>query len=173
MNSSRGQIPRYRRWYRSGHSAVARSATRRGERGGARSFERGETSVGFRSGLARREFGAFRLSMDVSQGRFDEAPMIVNALKTGFIEGDGQFYKQSKTEIEPRHSTHSMIEYTRSRPARTQSFPLRNSVHTSLCSRTAPEKCARQSIEKGASCTANPRDRAAGPYADRIRDRRN
>ena len=28
--------------------------------------------------------------------------MIVNALKTGFIEGDGQFYKQPKTEIRPR-----------------------------------------------------------------------
>ena len=41
--------------------------------------------------------------MDESRGRFDEAaPMIVNALKTGFIEGDGQFYKQPKTEIRPR-----------------------------------------------------------------------
>jgi alkanesulfonate monooxygenase SsuD/methylene tetrahydromethanopterin reductase-like flavin-dependent oxidoreductase (luciferase family) len=41
--------------------------------------------------------------MDESRERFDEAaPMIVNALKTGFIEGDGKFYKQPRTEIRPR-----------------------------------------------------------------------
>src|SRR5438034_667635 len=49
------------------------------------------------------EFAAFRLSMDESRARFDEAaPMIVNALKTGFIEGDGTFYKQPRVEIRPR-----------------------------------------------------------------------
>src|SRR3546814_11223991 len=54
-------------------------------------------------GLARREFEAFRISMDESRGRFDEAaPMIVNALKTGFIEGDGKYYRQPRTEIRPR-----------------------------------------------------------------------
>src|SRR5207244_13564096 len=54
-------------------------------------------------GLARREFAAFRMSMDESRERFDEAaPMIVNALKTGFIEGDGRYYKQPRTEIRPR-----------------------------------------------------------------------
>jgi alkanesulfonate monooxygenase SsuD/methylene tetrahydromethanopterin reductase-like flavin-dependent oxidoreductase (luciferase family) len=41
--------------------------------------------------------------MDESRGRFDEAaPMIVNALKTGFIEGDGPYYKQPRIEIRPR-----------------------------------------------------------------------
>jgi alkanesulfonate monooxygenase SsuD/methylene tetrahydromethanopterin reductase-like flavin-dependent oxidoreductase (luciferase family) len=41
--------------------------------------------------------------MDESRERFDEAaPMIVNALKTGFIEGDGKFYKQPRIEIRPR-----------------------------------------------------------------------
>jgi alkanesulfonate monooxygenase SsuD/methylene tetrahydromethanopterin reductase-like flavin-dependent oxidoreductase (luciferase family) len=41
--------------------------------------------------------------MDESRGRFDEAaPMIVNALRTGFIEGDGKFYKQPRIEIRPR-----------------------------------------------------------------------
>jgi alkanesulfonate monooxygenase SsuD/methylene tetrahydromethanopterin reductase-like flavin-dependent oxidoreductase (luciferase family) len=54
-------------------------------------------------GLARREFAAFRLSMDESRERFDEAaPMIVNALKTGFIEGDGKYYRQPRIEIRPR-----------------------------------------------------------------------
>jgi alkanesulfonate monooxygenase SsuD/methylene tetrahydromethanopterin reductase-like flavin-dependent oxidoreductase (luciferase family) len=63
----------------------------------------GRLRLGLGRGLARREFNAFRLSMDESRGRFDEAaPMIVNALKTGFIEGDGKYYKQPRTEIRPR-----------------------------------------------------------------------
>src|SRR6201995_4920515 len=66
-------------------------------------LSRGRFRFGMGRGLARREFAAFRLSMDESRGRFDEAaPMIVNALKTGFIEGDGPFYKQPRIEIRPR-----------------------------------------------------------------------
>ena len=63
----------------------------------------GRLRLGFGRGLARREFETFRLSMDESRGRFDEAaPMIVEALKTGFIEGDGPFYRQPRTELRPR-----------------------------------------------------------------------
>jgi alkanesulfonate monooxygenase SsuD/methylene tetrahydromethanopterin reductase-like flavin-dependent oxidoreductase (luciferase family) len=63
----------------------------------------GRLRLGFGRGLARREFDVFNLSMDESRGRFDEAaPMIVEALKTGFIEGDGTYYKQPRTEIRPR-----------------------------------------------------------------------
>ena len=63
----------------------------------------GRLRLGFGRGLARREFEAFRLSMDESRSRFDEAaPMILDALKTGFIEGDGPYYKQPRTEIRPR-----------------------------------------------------------------------
>jgi alkanesulfonate monooxygenase SsuD/methylene tetrahydromethanopterin reductase-like flavin-dependent oxidoreductase (luciferase family) len=41
--------------------------------------------------------------MDESRDRFDEAaPMIAEALRTGFIEGDGTYYKQPRTEIRPR-----------------------------------------------------------------------
>ena len=41
--------------------------------------------------------------MDESRERFDEAaPMIVEALRTGFIEGNGPHYPQSRTEIRPR-----------------------------------------------------------------------
>jgi alkanesulfonate monooxygenase SsuD/methylene tetrahydromethanopterin reductase-like flavin-dependent oxidoreductase (luciferase family) len=66
-------------------------------------LSKGRFRFGMGRGLARREFAAFRLSMDESRGRFDEAaPMIINALKTGFIEGDGPFYKQPRTEIRPR-----------------------------------------------------------------------
>jgi alkanesulfonate monooxygenase SsuD/methylene tetrahydromethanopterin reductase-like flavin-dependent oxidoreductase (luciferase family) len=54
-------------------------------------------------GLARREFEAFRLDMGESRARFDEAaPMIINALKTGFMEGNGQYYKQPRIELRPR-----------------------------------------------------------------------
>ncbi len=64
---------------------------------------KGRFRFGMGRGLARREFAAFRLSMDESRQRFDEAaPMIVNALKTGFIEGDGPFYRQPRIEIRPR-----------------------------------------------------------------------
>jgi alkanesulfonate monooxygenase SsuD/methylene tetrahydromethanopterin reductase-like flavin-dependent oxidoreductase (luciferase family) len=63
----------------------------------------GRLRFGMGRGLARREFEAFRLDMGESRGRFDEAAnMIVNALKTGFMEGDGQFYKQPRIELRPR-----------------------------------------------------------------------
>ena len=66
-------------------------------------LSKGRLRLDLGRGLARREFAAFRLSMDESPERFDEAaPMIVNALKTGFIEGDGKFYKQPGTELRPR-----------------------------------------------------------------------
>lgn len=63
----------------------------------------GRLRLGMGRGLARREFEAFRVSMDESRGRFDEAaPMIIEALRTGFIEGHGPFYVQPRTEIRPR-----------------------------------------------------------------------
>ena len=66
-------------------------------------LSKGRLRFGMGRGLARREFAAFRVNMDESRGRFDEAaPMIVNALRTGFIEGNGKFYKQPRTEIRPR-----------------------------------------------------------------------
>lgn len=64
---------------------------------------KGRFRFGIGRGLARREFAAFRVNMDESRARFDEAaPMIVQALKTGFIEGDGPYYRQPRTEIRPR-----------------------------------------------------------------------
>ncbi len=66
-------------------------------------LSKGRLRLGLGRGLARREFAAFRLSMDELRARFDEAaPMIVNALKTGFMEGDGKYYKQPRIEIRPR-----------------------------------------------------------------------
>ena len=64
---------------------------------------KGRLRLGLGRGLARREFAAFRGTMDESRARFDEAaPMIVNALRTGWIEGNGTHYKQPRIEIRPR-----------------------------------------------------------------------
>jgi alkanesulfonate monooxygenase SsuD/methylene tetrahydromethanopterin reductase-like flavin-dependent oxidoreductase (luciferase family) len=64
---------------------------------------KGRLRLGLGRGLARREFAAFRGTMDESRARFDEAaPMIVNALRTGWIEGDGTHYEQPRVEIRPR-----------------------------------------------------------------------
>ena len=63
----------------------------------------GRLRLGFGRGLARREFEAFGMSMDESREGFDEAaPMIVDALNTGFIEGNGKYYQQERAEIRPR-----------------------------------------------------------------------
>jgi alkanesulfonate monooxygenase SsuD/methylene tetrahydromethanopterin reductase-like flavin-dependent oxidoreductase (luciferase family) len=64
---------------------------------------KGRLRLGLGRGLARREFAAFRRTMDESRERFDEAaPMIVEALRTGFIEGNGPHYRQPRVELRPR-----------------------------------------------------------------------
>jgi alkanesulfonate monooxygenase SsuD/methylene tetrahydromethanopterin reductase-like flavin-dependent oxidoreductase (luciferase family) len=64
---------------------------------------KGRLRLGLGRGLARREFAAFRGTMDESRERFDEAaPMIVNALRTGVMEGNGKHYQQPRIEIRPR-----------------------------------------------------------------------
>lgn len=63
----------------------------------------GRLRFGMGRGLARREFTAFRGTMDESRARFDEAaPMIVEALRTGVMEGKGPLYPQPRVEIRPR-----------------------------------------------------------------------
>ena len=63
----------------------------------------GRVRLGIGRGLARREFAAFRGTMDDSRERFDESSkMILDALRTGFIEGNGKFYPQPRIEIRPR-----------------------------------------------------------------------
>ncbi len=44
--------------------------------------------------------------MDESRGRFDEgSAMVVEALRTGFIEGDGPYYQQPRIQIRPKPSS--------------------------------------------------------------------
>jgi len=62
----------------------------------------GRMQVGFGRGLAPREYRAFRVDMNESRERFDEAAaMIVEALETGVIEGQGKYFRQPKVEIHP------------------------------------------------------------------------
>jgi alkanesulfonate monooxygenase SsuD/methylene tetrahydromethanopterin reductase-like flavin-dependent oxidoreductase (luciferase family) len=66
-------------------------------------LSRGRLRFGIGRGLARREFAAFGQTMEESRERFDEsAAMILAALKTGWIEGDGKYYKQPRIELRPR-----------------------------------------------------------------------
>lgn len=63
----------------------------------------GRLVLGLGRGLSRIEYGHFGIDMGESRDRFDEAArMIVDALDTGFIEGDGPYYPQVRTEIRPR-----------------------------------------------------------------------
>jgi alkanesulfonate monooxygenase SsuD/methylene tetrahydromethanopterin reductase-like flavin-dependent oxidoreductase (luciferase family) len=66
-------------------------------------LSKGRLRFGIGRGLARREFAAFRQTMEESRERFDEAAaMILEALRTGWIEGSGKYYKQPRIELRPR-----------------------------------------------------------------------
>ncbi len=63
----------------------------------------GRLRLGVGRGLARREFEGFRTTMTESRSRFDEAAaMILEAMRTGWMEGEGPFYPQPRVEIRPR-----------------------------------------------------------------------
>lgn len=62
----------------------------------------GRALFGMGRGLSRTEYGGFRVPMDESRGRFDEAAaMILDALETGYIEGSGPYYPQPRTRLRP------------------------------------------------------------------------
>ena len=63
----------------------------------------GRLRFGMGRGLSRREYGHFRgIEMSESRERFDEGSMMVlDALESGWIEGDGPFYPQPRTPIRP------------------------------------------------------------------------
>jgi alkanesulfonate monooxygenase SsuD/methylene tetrahydromethanopterin reductase-like flavin-dependent oxidoreductase (luciferase family) len=63
----------------------------------------GRLLLGLGRGLSRKEYVPFRIPLDETRDRFDEAaPMIFEALETGVIEGDGPFYPQPRAELRPR-----------------------------------------------------------------------
>jgi alkanesulfonate monooxygenase SsuD/methylene tetrahydromethanopterin reductase-like flavin-dependent oxidoreductase (luciferase family) len=63
----------------------------------------GRTRLGMGRGLSRREYAGFSNSaMDESRGRFDEgAAMVLSALTTGVISGNGPFFPQAPMPIRP------------------------------------------------------------------------
>lgn len=63
----------------------------------------GRVIFGMGRGLSRKEYEPMGIPMGESRERFDEAaPMILEALETGFIEGDGKFYPQARAAIRPK-----------------------------------------------------------------------
>ncbi|WP_026910490.1 LLM class flavin-dependent oxidoreductase [Patulibacter minatonensis] len=66
----------------------------------------GRTALGLGRGLSKKEYRGFRVDMNESRDRFDEAAeMVLTALDTGFCEGDGKYFKQPRVEIRPRPRT--------------------------------------------------------------------
>lgn len=66
-------------------------------------LSQGRAMLGIGRGLGRVEFDGFRLNMGESRRRFSEyTEAILNALETGYIEYDGELYKQPRTPIRPK-----------------------------------------------------------------------
>ena len=63
----------------------------------------GRVIFGMGRGLSKKEYDQFGIEMDSSRDRFDEAaPMILKALETGYIEGNGKYYPQPRAVIRPK-----------------------------------------------------------------------
>lgn len=63
----------------------------------------GRLLLGLGRGLSRKEYVPFRITLDQTRDRFDEAaPMIFEAVETGVIEGGGPYYPQPRAELRPR-----------------------------------------------------------------------
>ncbi len=63
----------------------------------------GKCIIGFGRGLARDEYTGFRIDQNTARERFDEGvAMVMQAMETGFIEYDGEIFKQPRREIRPR-----------------------------------------------------------------------
>jgi alkanesulfonate monooxygenase SsuD/methylene tetrahydromethanopterin reductase-like flavin-dependent oxidoreductase (luciferase family) len=63
----------------------------------------GRALLGFGRGLARMEYEGLRVDQGEARQRFDETvAMVMDAMETGYIEGDGEIFKQPRREIRPR-----------------------------------------------------------------------
>jgi alkanesulfonate monooxygenase SsuD/methylene tetrahydromethanopterin reductase-like flavin-dependent oxidoreductase (luciferase family) len=62
----------------------------------------GRALLGFGRGLARMEYEGLRIDQGEARQRFDETvAMVMNAMDTGYIEWDGEIFKQPRREIRP------------------------------------------------------------------------
>jgi alkanesulfonate monooxygenase SsuD/methylene tetrahydromethanopterin reductase-like flavin-dependent oxidoreductase (luciferase family) len=65
----------------------------------------GRTLLGMGRGLAKMEYEGFRVDMNESRERFDEAAeMIIRGLRNGYVENDGKFYHQPRVDVRPAPS---------------------------------------------------------------------
>jgi alkanesulfonate monooxygenase SsuD/methylene tetrahydromethanopterin reductase-like flavin-dependent oxidoreductase (luciferase family) len=104
-------------------------------------LSKGRLRLGLGRGLARREFAAFRLSMDESRERFDEAaPMIVNALKTGFIEATANSTSSRASRSGRGRNIPSTAASTPWRPARTLPSPTSSASAGSCPTKRLPRR---------------------------------
>jgi alkanesulfonate monooxygenase SsuD/methylene tetrahydromethanopterin reductase-like flavin-dependent oxidoreductase (luciferase family) len=63
----------------------------------------GRALIGFGRGLARMEYEGLRIDQGEARQRFDETvAMVMRAMDTGVIEGEGEIFKQPRREIRPR-----------------------------------------------------------------------
>jgi alkanesulfonate monooxygenase SsuD/methylene tetrahydromethanopterin reductase-like flavin-dependent oxidoreductase (luciferase family) len=63
----------------------------------------GRVLFGIGRGLAPREYAVFKVDQNEARDRFDEsAKLVLRALETGVVEGDGPFYPYDPIEIRPR-----------------------------------------------------------------------
>lgn len=66
-------------------------------------LSKGRLLLGLGRGLSRKEYEPFRIPLDETRERFDEAAaMIFEAVETGVIEGKGPYYPQPRAELRPR-----------------------------------------------------------------------
>lgn len=62
----------------------------------------GRAIFGMGRGLSRKEFEPFGVPLEETRERFDESSrMIIEAIETGFIAGDGPYYPQLRTQLKP------------------------------------------------------------------------
>lgn len=65
-------------------------------------LSRGRVIFGMGRGVSRKEYTPFGIDPGTSRGRFDEASkLVVDAIRTGVIEGDGPYYPQVRTQLRP------------------------------------------------------------------------
>ncbi|WP_426226378.1 LLM class flavin-dependent oxidoreductase [Pseudarthrobacter sp. DSP2-3-2b1] len=65
-------------------------------------LSKGRLLLGVGRGLSRKEYVPFRIPLEETRERFDEASaMIFEAVESGVIEGDGRFYPQPRAELRP------------------------------------------------------------------------
>jgi len=63
----------------------------------------GRALLGFGRGLSRREYASFGIPMGEARGRFDQGTqLVVDALRTGVIEADTEYFKQPRAALRPR-----------------------------------------------------------------------